>query len=220
MYCLICLTNRIKANHPKGLVRHERTHTEAFICILCGKPTWSSTALVEHCQAEHKEKSKHICRVCGFYNFTEAMLKQHTLQVHMKGTKEYQCEQCDFKTSIQSTFAAHVRKHKKQCFVCEDCGKECTTQQALASHRRCHEVKILTHPDLSMSISTKGASQPVSMLLLPKTVCPRFSSQHPRAHPHQRETLPVYRLWPMFWLSELFDQTHSKPTHPRGPDAV
>jgi len=127
-------------SHFKGLVRHERTHTEAFICILCGKPTWSSTDLVEHCLAEHREKSKHICRVCGFYNFTEAMLKQHTLQVHMKGTKEYQCEQCNFKTSIQSTFAAHVRNHKKQCFVCEDCGKECSTQQALASHRRCHEV--------------------------------------------------------------------------------
>ena len=124
-------------------MRHERTHTEAFICILCGKPTWSSTALVEHCQAEHREKSKHICTVCGFYNFTEAMLKQHTLEVHMKGTKEYQCEQCDFKTSIQSTFAAHVRNHKKQCFVCEDCGKECSTQQALSSHRRCHEVTML-----------------------------------------------------------------------------
>ena len=124
-------------------MRHERTHTEAFICILCGKPTWSSTDLVEHCLAEHREKSKHVCRDCGFYNFTEAMLKQHTLQVHLKGTKEYQCEQCNFKTFIQSTFSAHVRNHKKQRFVCEDCGKECSTQQALASHRRCHEVIII-----------------------------------------------------------------------------
>ena len=131
--------------HFKGLVRHERTHTEAFICILCGKPTWSSGALIEHCDGEHAEKSRFICRVCGFYSYTEVMLKLHTVQVHMKGTKDYQCQECDYKTCYQSTFAAHVRTHKKLSFVCEECGKECSTQASLTTHKKVH-LSSAAHP--------------------------------------------------------------------------
>ena len=155
-------------------MRHERTHAEAFICILCGSPTWSSAALVEHCETKHREKSKHICRVCGFYNFTEAMLKQHRLQVHMKGTKEYQCKQCDFKTSVQSTFAAHVRNHKKQIFVCEECGKECSTQQALASHKRCHEVYIRLTQSINMTFSNRRCQQTNSLAPTAPNSSPKF----------------------------------------------
>ena len=132
-------------SHFKSLVRHERTHTEASICILCGKPTWSCAALIEHCQSEHKGKSQFVCQTCGFYNYSEVMLKLHTVQVHMKGTKEYECTECDYKSSNQSTFAAHVRNHSTQSFVCEECGKECSSQQALSTHKRCH-VSSSAHP--------------------------------------------------------------------------
>ena len=30
----------------QGLTRHERTHTEAYICILCGKPCYSADSLI------------------------------------------------------------------------------------------------------------------------------------------------------------------------------
>lgn len=126
-------------NHFKGLVRHERTHTEACICILCGQPCWSAAALIDHCDNQHALKSRYICRVCGFYNYTEINLKLHTVQVHMKGTKEYECPHCPYKSTNNSTFSAHVRNHNTAAsYVCEECGKECSTPQSLSTHRRSH----------------------------------------------------------------------------------
>ena len=125
--------------HFKGLVRHERTHTEACICILCGQACWSAAALIDHCDTQHALKSRYICRVCGFYNYTEINLKLHTVQVHMKGTKEYECPHCPYKSTNNSTFSAHVRNHNTAAsYVCEECGKECSTPQSLSTHRRSH----------------------------------------------------------------------------------
>jgi len=126
-------------SHFKGLVRHERTHSDACICILCGQPCWSATALIDHCDTVHADKSRYICRVCGFYNYTEINLKLHTVQVHMKGTKEYECPHCPYKSTNNSTFSAHVRNHNSVAsYVCEECGKECSTPQSLSTHRRSH----------------------------------------------------------------------------------
>jgi len=128
-----------KFSHFKGLVRHERTHTEACICILCGLPCWTSTALIDHCDQKHASKSQYICRICGFYNYSEINLKLHTVQIHMKGTKEYECQHCPYKSTNISTFSAHVRNHSTTAsFVCEECGKECPTPQSLSTHRRSH----------------------------------------------------------------------------------
>ena len=66
----------------------------------------------------------------------------------------------------------------------------------------------------------EGVSKPIPLLLLPQTVRPSFSSQYPRENPHQRETLPVHRLWSMFWIPELINQAHSKPPHSRRTNAV
>jgi len=131
--------------HFKGLVRHERTHADAFLCVLCGKPTWSCAALIEHYDTQHKQKSQHLCRACGFFTYSEVTLRKHSLQVHMQGSHQFACTECSYTTSIQSTFAAHVRNHRVQALVCEDCGKEFTTQQALSSHRRCHEAPVHPH---------------------------------------------------------------------------
>ena len=98
--------------------RHERTHTEASICILCGKPTWSCSALIEHYKSEHKEKNQFVCQTCGLYNYSKVMLKLHTVQVHMKGAKEYDCTECDYKSSKQSMFASHVQNHSTLNFLC------------------------------------------------------------------------------------------------------
>eukprot|EP00092_Neocalanus_flemingeri_P020777 GFUD01022513.1.p1 GENE.GFUD01022513.1~~GFUD01022513.1.p1 ORF type:complete len:752 (+),score=238.67 GFUD01022513.1:33-2288(+) len=126
--------------HFKGLVRHERTHVEACICILCGQPCWSPASLIDHCDTQHALKSRYICRVCGFYNYTEINLKLHHVQVHMKGTKEYECPHCPYKSSNNSTFSAHVRNHNSAAsYVCEECGKECATPQSLSTHRRSHQ---------------------------------------------------------------------------------
>jgi len=127
-------------SHFKGLVRHERTHVDACICILCGQPCWSPAGLIDHCDTQHALKSRYICRVCGFYNYTEINLKLHTVQVHMKGTKEYECPHCPYKSTNNSTFSAHVRNHNSAAsYVCEECGKECATPQSLSTHRRSHQ---------------------------------------------------------------------------------
>ena len=126
-------------NHFKGLVRHERTHTESCICILCGQPCWSAAALMDHFDNQHALKSRYICRVCGFYNYTEINLKLHPVQVHMKGTKEYECPHCPYKSTNNFTFSAHVRNHNiAASYVCEECGKECSTPQSHSTHRRSH----------------------------------------------------------------------------------
>lgn len=126
--------------HFKGLARHERGHTEAFICILCGNPCYSADLLISHCETEHPGKSEHICRVCGFFNHTELKLKLHTLQIHMKGSKEHLCPNCDYKTSNYSTFQAHLRSHNSvKNYVCDECGKVFHTPQAHSTHKKTHQ---------------------------------------------------------------------------------
>ena len=81
-------------------------------------PLWKThLELIEHYKNEHKEENQFVCQTCGLYNYSKFMLKLHTVHVHMKGTKEYECTECDYKSSNQSTFAAHVRNHSTQSFL-------------------------------------------------------------------------------------------------------
>jgi len=124
--------------HFKGLARHERTHNGAFICIVCGKPCYSSEGLIDHCDVVHKEKADFMCRVCGFFTISESHLKVHTVEKHMEGTKMNVCDTCGYKSSSRSTFTNHMRMHEGKVYMCEECGKEFNSPQAIATHRRSH----------------------------------------------------------------------------------
>lgn len=136
-------------SHFKGLIRHERTHIGAFICIICAKPCYSAESLIEHCDESHKDKSEYICRVCGFYTNSEGTLKLHQEERHMMGTKEYVCDTCGYKSNSKNTFTNHVRRHEGKVYMCEDCGKEFKSPQAINTHRKSH-----TQPDQMMYTCT------------------------------------------------------------------
>jgi len=133
-------------NHFKGLIRHERTHNGAYICIICGKPFYSPQNLIDHCETSHKEKSEFICRVCGFFTHTDYKLKMHQEETHMEDThmgclREYNCDTCGYKTSSRNAYKSHLRKHDGKSHICEECGKEFKFPSTLSTHRKSHNIK-------------------------------------------------------------------------------
>ena len=115
-----------------SLVEHERTHTESFICILCGLPTHSAENLIAHCDKQHTIKSEFICRVCGFFNRTSQNLKTHVQQEHMAGAVLYQCEECPYTTEKKQSLHNHKRTvHTEQAHYCDVCGKNYASSASL-----------------------------------------------------------------------------------------
>ena len=124
-----------------SLVDHERTHGEAFICILCGQCLHSSESLISHMDSKHGSKSEFICRVCGFFNRRADSLKTHVQQEHMQGAVLFQCEQCPYNTEKKQSLHNHKRtmhgEHGEH--YCDQCGKNYASSASLYAHKRSHE---------------------------------------------------------------------------------
>ena len=124
-----------------SLVDHERTHGDAFICILCGQCLYSSENLIGHMDSKHGSKSEFICRVCGFFNRRGDSLKTHVQQEHMQGAVLFQCEQCPYNTEKKQSLHNHKRTiHSEQGeHYCDQCGKSYASGASLYAHKRSHE---------------------------------------------------------------------------------
>jgi len=128
-----------------SLVHHERTHSDAFICILCGQCLHSAENLINHMDSKHGSKSEFICRVCGFFNRRADSLKTHVQQEHMQGAVLFQCEQCPYNTGIKQSLYHHKRtmhsEHDEH--YCDQCGKNYASSASLYAHKRSHEPDFL-----------------------------------------------------------------------------
>lgn len=123
-----------------SLVGHERTHVDAYICILCGECCHSAENLISHSDQLHPTKSEFICRVCGFFNRKSEQLATHVQQEHLAGSVLYQCSQCQFVTEKKQSLHAHKRTaHSQQEFYCEICGKNYASAASLYVHQRSHQ---------------------------------------------------------------------------------
>ena len=124
-----------------SLVDHERTHSEAFICILCGECLYSAENLIVHMDSNHGSKSEFICRVCGFFNRRADTLRTHVQQEHMQGAVLFQCEQCPYSTEKKQSLHHHKRTvHSAQEeHYCDQCGKNYASSASLYAHKRSHD---------------------------------------------------------------------------------
>jgi len=122
-----------------SLVDHERTHTEAYICILCSLCCYSAENLIAHMDLLHQRKSEFICRVCGFFNRKADSLKTHVQQEHMAGAVMFQCEQCPYSTEKKQSLHNHKRvAHTDTNHFCDVCGKSYASGASLYVHKRSH----------------------------------------------------------------------------------
>ena len=123
-----------------SLVEHERSHLDSFICILCGECCFSAEKLISHSDLRHPEKTRHICRVCGFFTRKASWLKSHVQQVHMQGSVIHQCEECEFTTEKIQTLRAHKRAmHSNEEHFCDICGKSYGSAPSLYVHKKLHD---------------------------------------------------------------------------------
>ena len=123
-----------------SLVEHERSHLDGFICILCGEACYSAEKLISHSDTRHPEKTRHICRVCGFFTRKASWLKAHVQQVHMQGSVTHQCEECEFTTEKIQTLRAHRRAmHSNEEHFCDICGKSYGSAPSLYVHKKLHD---------------------------------------------------------------------------------
>lgn len=137
--CGLSLCN-LKFERYLSLVDHERTHSEAFICILCGLCCYSAENLIGHSDQHHPRKSEFICRVCGFFNRKADSLKTHVQQEHMQGAILFQCEECPYNTEKKQSLHNHKRTaHREQEFFCDICGKNYASGASLYVHKKSHD---------------------------------------------------------------------------------
>ena len=70
-----------------------------------------------------KNRTKHICEMCGFIASQEALLKKHMgSQKCVKGKVIYKCDECTFETGWAVSLNTHKRTvHSKM--PCTFCGK-------------------------------------------------------------------------------------------------
>jgi len=132
----------LKFERYLSLVGHERTHVDAYICILCGHCCQSAENLIAHSDSQHPRKSQFICRVCGFFNRKSDQLATHVQQEHMAGSVMFQCEEsdCQFVTEKKQSLHAHKRTaHNEQEYYCHICGKNYASAASLYVHRKSHE---------------------------------------------------------------------------------
>jgi len=137
--CGLSLCN-MSFNRYLSLVDHERTHIEAYICILCGMCCYSAENLIAHCDTVHPRKSEFICRVCGFFTRRGDNLRTHVQQEHMQGAVMWQCEECPYSTEKKQSLHNHKRTmHMNREFYCDICGKHYASGASLYVHKRSHD---------------------------------------------------------------------------------
>jgi len=123
-----------------SLVDHERTHTEAFICILCGNCCQNPENLIHHMDSNHGSKSEFVCRVCGFFTRKADSLRTHVQQEHMAGSVTYQFDECEYNTEKKQSLHNHKRvAHKTSSHYCDICGKSYSSGASLYVHKKSHD---------------------------------------------------------------------------------
>ena len=114
----ICSICDLKWDNSLNFIRHnQRKHAEheerqKFICDLCGRALLSKTALKKH-KIVHSagKEKKFVCDICGLATTTDWYLIKHKRQQH-KPVKDVICEYCDKHFRRKEGRERHIdRKH-------------------------------------------------------------------------------------------------------------
>ena len=148
--CDVC---DFKTSIKKRFETHKQTHTgeevkkvpSEFKCPECEKLLPSQKFLEEHIAFVHQGIVKYKCSECDKGFERSHYLREHIKHSHLE--KRFQCQTCDFKTSIKRRFETHVLSHTlpgdikekpKKTYQCDFCGYTSIKKQNFESHVRTH----------------------------------------------------------------------------------
>ena len=160
--------------------------TKSYSCDQCEKTFTASSNLKIHGDSVHEKLMKYACETCGKQFPVKDRFENH-VRTHT-GEKPYVCEVCSTRFSDPSGLFNHRTLHldNKPCFTCDVCGKEFTRQRAVKTHMLSHNsesgTKMIFTEELKLEavqMARKiGAMKVASMLAIPYSCIPRWTSQY------------------------------------------
>ena len=76
---------------------------------------------------------RHANQKFNQYALSRSILTEHVKKKHM-GTREFQCEHCDYSSKWSSAFMRHKSKHTGNQKLCQHCQYSCPTNHMLKKH--------------------------------------------------------------------------------------
>ncbi|XP_052817638.1 zinc finger protein 701-like isoform X2 [Mya arenaria] len=110
-----------------------------FECKTCQKVFHRERFLKKH-ESVHEKSKEILCDICVKTFKTEAIFKQHMLKTHKRERGPYQCDKCDFTSSVNILIHEHRQIHPENSILCEICGNAYADKSTLMKHMRVHDL--------------------------------------------------------------------------------
>ena len=135
-FCEIC------GKSVRNLIMHNgNVHEKNYECEICHEK-FGTAAYFSHMRKVHT-KSSSFCEDCGLTFDSNMTLKNHWKKAHDPTRVEtFKCPvDCDFVTTIEKDFYAHLNKDHHYNWKCDICGKVFTRSTGLNDHMTIHTQK-------------------------------------------------------------------------------
>lgn len=124
-------------NHMEVRVTSVEEKTK-FECIDCAMNFINASQLRSHVKHAHGKEDMLCCPFCKEYGREgKENLKIHLYKQHGIG-EFFRCEECNYETSIKSSFVKHVAAHAENQMVCNKCQKSFKSRSGLKLHLQKH----------------------------------------------------------------------------------
>lgn len=136
---VIEITCHICGKYVKGrrkILRHIGSHKK-IECSICQKKV-TKLAYPNHLR-RHTGVKSFTCEICASTFYTTAELCNHKRFKHSK--KEFQCDQCAFKTPKEHVLRSHKSKHRGDSVPCIICGRFFPAVENMLKHQRVHAIE-------------------------------------------------------------------------------
>ncbi|CAH1788148.1 unnamed protein product, partial [Owenia fusiformis] len=133
------ILSHILQKHPESRDIFQRVKDKYFGSYKCSSCPKTFPTLSRKTQHEKFHDNKeYTCEVCGKIFFTNATRFQYHVDLCKTGCGSFNCEKCDFKTTVKSIFEGHLACHEGNGHECEVCKKQFPVRHMLKQHERTH----------------------------------------------------------------------------------